>query len=72
MRDYSIFSGWKELHGKHGVFSFEDKGQIWNVFQHVRGEDKGRFYVGSIDKISKETNVSLYERGTDLVFPREV
>jgi hypothetical protein len=67
MKDYSIFSGWKELHGKQGVFSFEDKGTIWNVFQHQRGAEKGRFYVGSINKIQNETNVALYGRAIALL-----
>ena len=67
MKDYSIFQGWKELHGKHGVLSFEDKGQLLNVFQHARGNERGRFYVGSIDKISNDTNVALYARALILI-----
>lgn len=70
MKDHSIFQGLKEFHGPYGIFSFLDNGGQWGVYQHREGE--GRVYVGSINKSTrKETNVSLYERGTDLVFPRE-
>lgn len=68
MKDYSLFQGWKELHGTLGIVSFEDRGCQWGVYHHREGKE--RVYVGSIAKMSgKESNEALYERGTDLVFP---
>ncbi len=67
MKDYSIFSDWKELHGKQGIFSFNKHGAVWDVFQHQRGNEKGRFYIGSVDRRPDETNTELYELAISLV-----
>lgn len=48
------------------VYPCMDDNSIW-CCQHAKGNERGRFYVGSIDKISNETNVALYARALVLI-----
>lgn len=60
MKNHSIFQGWKELHGEHGIVSFEDEDFRWAVYEHdANGK---RVYQCRIDKHPGETNKNLYER----------